>query len=542
MPSHSFFQQLKAQFLPQRKTVFDAAWFVWLLLAAALFLRFWQIEYIPFQNDADELAYVYAGQSLLERGTPISWSSFQYPEENIIEVTTVDSGPVNPEEPITLVGPWFDHPFLLPLLQGAWVKAWGYGFISVPPSLLIRLPMLVISGVTLWLVYALARELYGHRAGLFSLALISFSPVFIFGQRMVTGENVYVPMMLAAVYLAIRVEKSPSFASLESQAVQAHQSWRRAKEDFSASTLLEAYRQFSRLKLQTVRRFFWPILLAGTAGLAKVTGLLAIPVLACYFIFQRKYLRADIIAGAALFVFGLLYFGYGYLLGWEEFLRMLELQSHRFLGWSNPAFLLSHPGFHHFVVYDLSYYVILLLGMASFVITHKDRKDTWLFASIIGSVALVWITSAEQDHLGWYKLSLFTLLAIASGGVVQQALDVASNASTVVRNLMMPLVLLWLTVGTNIGLVRFNESPLPENETLRLVVIGLLMISFAPLVLPLKDRLKASLLKASLVLVVIVLFVQGFYIADNYYAGFCDDRTCPNPEVTVRGLVKNFVK
>lgn len=111
--------------------------------------RFWKMEFVPFQNDADELAFVYAGQSMLEQGIPISWSSFSYDEKYHYSYETTGDKSYNTEGEITFIKPWFDHPYLLSLLQGLWTEAWGYRFPSAPPSLLVRVPMLALALATL---------------------------------------------------------------------------------------------------------------------------------------------------------------------------------------------------------------------------------------------------------------------------------------------------------------------------------------------------------------------------------------------------------
>ena len=122
--------------------------------------------------------------------------------------------------------------------------------------------------------------------------------------------------------------------------------------------------------------------------------------------------------------FGLIYSLYGYLIDWPQFIQMLKTQSFRLLGWRNPAFIFSHPGFHQEPILDAGYYLILFLGLVSlFLPSRKTLINKFLRLSIFGSLLLVWFTSPEVAMLGWYKLPFFTFLAISSGKLIKKNLD-----------------------------------------------------------------------------------------------------------------------
>jgi len=451
------------------------------LLFTALFLRAWKIDYIPFQSDGDELAYVFAGQSLLEKGMPISWSSFDYPSSYHYQKFTLGDEKYNAVDTFQMIKPWFDHPFVLPIVIGGWAEAWGYHFPSIPPSSILRWPMLLFAGLTLYMVYALAKEWFGYWSGIFSLFLISFSPILIFSQRMVIGENLVTPFLLTAIYLAVKQKKVA-----------------------------------------------WPVLFSLLAALSKFTGLIAVPILTIYYILHKEYKRAAVYVIASLGIFALVYGGYGYALGWEQFLAAFAYQSHRLIGWSNPAFILQSPGFHHFIVLDMSYYLILLLGMAPLLFpkTKLKPKDVFLLLTVFILFVTIWATSAEQDLLGWYKIPLFTMMAISAGQVV-----VNSVVPTGV------LFLLWVTVINNFGLVRYPTHPLPEAMSLRFVLAAIFGVTGFGITFD-GTKWGKMLVNASLVCSLSAYLISSFYVTTRYYQAFCRDRRCPVPFMSVKEVLQ----
>lgn len=467
--------------LPKMKSRHLAA----LILLAAIFVRFWKMEYIPYQSDGDELGYVFAGMSLVQENTPISWSGFGgYSNWHRLEQKHLGREDLKADGNFDFVIPWFDHPFLLPLLEGAWASLLGYEFLVIPPSLILRLPMLLTAAATLWLTYIITKKLYGDKAGLLSLLVMGFSPSFVFIHRMVVGENLYMPIILTAVWLLINDK---------------HTLW-----------LL--------------------ISLSLLAGFSKMTGLIIVPLIVTFFLIQKQYKKALIYFFITTILFAIIYALYGALLDWELFVTIFKTQSYRFIGWSNPAFILSHPGFATTIFLDMSYYLILLLGLTPFFVPNQNhqKNDTFLFLAVLITFFLVWLTSAEQDALGWYKLPLFTFLVISMGRVVQ---SIESESF---------IAILVTTVANNYGLVRFPTHPLPSTDTLRLAVGMPILVLFIIILFPIA---KATTIKKILISLLLVLYLgEAFYIADKYYEASCKDRVCPVPELTTRQLITNLIQ
>lgn len=450
----------------------------------ALLARFWKIEFVPFQNDADELAFVFAGQSLLEKGVPISWSSFEYEEKYIYSEESIGDENYNTAGTITFIKPWFDHPYLLSLIQGAWTEAFGYRFPSTPPSLLMRLPMLALSLVTLVLFWKVASTLFSEKTAFISYFLFAFSPSFILGQRMVIGENLVVPLLLATILILVK----------------------------------------NNTKL-------YPLLpvLATLALLSKMTGVLVLLVIGLAFLLRKEWKNLCVYVLASLGLFFVVYLPFAYLLGWSEFVAITSKQSFRLLGWVNPAFIMATPGFHHYLFYDLSYYFFLMFGIVGTVTAPKKQLSQLLQFATFGALVLLWSTSAEQDALGWYKLPFFTLLAISSGYIIEK---ISLAAVAIVGSVI---------VTNNLGLVRFVEHPYPTTEKLRLLVGSLVVAPVLGSVFLSKHQLK-RIVTIALFCLAIMYIGQSLYIADSFYDAQCQHIKCPIPTVTTTGLVKGLIQ
>ena len=443
----------------------------------AIFVRAWKMEYIPFQSDWDEYAYIFAGQTLIETGEPVSISTFAHVYTQNLGFADLAGIPqLNIKEAYVLVKPWFDHPPLLPLIVGGWVKIFNYSFPSHIPSLIYRLPIIFFSSMTLLLVFLISKKLFGFFPALFSLILIGFTPSIIFIQRMVVSENLFLPLLLLTIYLALKQKKT-----------------------------------------------IWLILPTILAGLTKITGLITVPITTAYLILKKQYKKAVIYTISSLTFFTLIYSLYGYSIDWSHFVYMFKVQSFRLLGWTNPAFIFSHPGFHQKIILDAGYYLILFLGLVSlFLPSKKPLVNKFLRLSIFGSLILIWFTSPETAMLGWYKLPLFTFLAISSAKLITKKIDYSL------------IILLAITVINNYGLIRFANHPFPEPELFRLI---LLVVFGGLLTLTLLPQITNKIKKYILICLLTLYIISAFYITDRYYDSICEHKFCPLPILTLKQLI-----
>jgi len=446
------------------------------LLLLAIAVRLWKVEYLPMADDADELAYVYAGQSLLQYGEPISWSSFTY-EENTWQTITFNSGTTNKTTTETFVRPWFDHPMLLPLIMGAVSLSAGYEFPSVPPALIYRLPMILMAIGTLWLVFGLTKYFYGYWPAVFSLAIAAGSPVLIIIQRMVVGENVVVLCLLGALYLYL-----------------------------------------------VKRKLFWAGVIAIVAVQAKAVGLVVIPILTLAITLREGWKKGVVFGVVAGILAVGLFLATGYSLAGDSFFQALSKQGYRLVGWSNPAAILSHSGLQNFNMYDFSYYLIVLLGMTGVFLIPKSKTKI-LAISIFVLMGLIWITSSEKSFLGWYKIPLFLTLVISAGGWIAS------------KRLQLPIALFVITIVNNIGLVRYPTSPLPSSELQRLVILIAIGVILAVVCWLKSVRQKIMLLA---VLIAVYLSQSVYISHKYYEGKCSDIAECTVPTVTLTGLMRQL--
>jgi hypothetical protein len=436
------------------------------------FVRLWKLEYIPYAADADELAYIFAGQSLYQYGIPISWSSFDIPAIKWHNTEPATVG-FESNEIYKYNKPWLDHMFFIPLWTGFQGSLSGYIFPTIPPSIEYRLPMVLLGCGSLALIFLISRKHFGFYPALGSLLLVGMSPVLFFGQRMVVSENALNFFFLLAYYLYI-----------EKQSI-----WYLAMATILAATV-------------------------------KATGLLILPLLCFGFLLNKQYKKAVLYTAASLIGTGILHAAYALHIDWHIFLRLLKQQSFRLVGWGNPAFIFSHPGFHIRPILDFSYYVLLFAGMSIFLIS-KDTEHRYLKMWIAAMFVVVWITSAEQDMLGWYKLPLFSFLGIAAGLAFKE-------------RLYLPLILgILITLINNIGIVKFPGFEFPPPLYLRSVVgvgvVGFMLLQFGVI----KKQWQLTILVAVLSL----YLLQSVYIADQYFGALCKDKICPTPTITLRNYL-----
>lgn len=452
-----------------------------------LFVRINKIEYEPMANDADEMAYIFAGQSLYTFQTPISWSSLNLSETSLGKTSTQPKTVAFGEEMVALHRPWFDHPPLLPLIGGLISHTTRTAFLEIPPVYLYRIPMAVMAIGTVWLLFCVAKELTNEWAALGATAIAAFSPALILGQRMFVGDN-FVAFFLAATLYVLIVEKNSSLLKL--------------------------------------------IAVSVLAITAKYTGVLVVAVAA--FGLWNMGQRAKAVAfsvlslGASAAVLG----AYGWWFGGHTFITTFFAQSFRLLGWSNFSFVFSSPGFHNYLFWDFSYALILVLALTGFLSLDHESKNSskdanTVKAAFILAFVLIWATAAETDHLGWYRLPLFA----SALPLVAMSLSRVSSWGLVSVGV--------LGLINNLGLVRYPEAPLPDTWTLRIVLLLGLALILGTLAYP--AFISKKLKTAALCLVVVLYAGYAMYFSQYYFQAHCKDRNCPIPTITWPQAVKSLI-
>jgi len=158
----------------------------------------------PFRDTNDELAYPWAGLSLLQTGTPISWSYFKsYQEVEQREIWGVK---------YDLVRPYVEKPLLYPLLTALACLAHGERTFDQVRLTTVRLVPLLLCLPSLWLLGLNASRLGGPRLGLLATAVYATLPTIVLGNRLSLTENLLIPLSLLSWWLLERGSLGPQAA------------------------------------------------------------------------------------------------------------------------------------------------------------------------------------------------------------------------------------------------------------------------------------------------------------------------------------------
>ena len=168
---------------------------LFLLIILGGTLRLWKYEYFPVAGETqDEVAWTILGSSLLQTGTPISWSYFKGYE--VIETITFR------ENQFQLVKPALDHPPLFSLIPGFMQTITGHNWKEIPSIKLVRLPMVLLSICNLVLfAWWLQRVVRDSVHKWLSVAVAATAPSVVFLSRLVVSENLLITWMLVILLL-----------------------------------------------------------------------------------------------------------------------------------------------------------------------------------------------------------------------------------------------------------------------------------------------------------------------------------------------------
>ena len=346
------------------------------ILILAGLLRFHDYTLVPFHHEtADEYQHAWEGWHLLHTGKPVAWSTFpdRYPPEGTNEFRWFG-------DPYVLVNPYFDHPPLFSVLVGLTVgvgQAFGVGpppgpgaagFLSSTLPVMRFMPIL-LSLVGVPLVYRLARE-YGatERAALSATLVYASLPVIVLGHRLVKAESLLAVLMMGAILLAYRHQRSGA-----------------VKDALLAG------------------------LLCGLSIWTKATGIAVIGTVVILLLAARRY-RGAVVATAVTGGFVLLYLIYAAAYDFDIFLSVIHAQSTT--KWASlDSFLDLMSGKVVVKWFGRGWYLWLLLaaGVAAL------RKERALLIPIAIYVTLIAITADHRVIYGWYRIPLFAFLCIAAG-------------------------------------------------------------------------------------------------------------------------------
>ncbi|MGD0832845.1 MAG: glycosyltransferase family 39 protein [Candidatus Dormibacteria bacterium] len=349
------------------------------LLLVAGFVRLFEYTTTPEPaQNRDELAWAWTGQSLLETGTPSSWSYL--PAYPAVGVQLTFDGTYMP-----YVHDWLDHPPLFALLVGGVaIDAGETTPQSVTPEVIRILPLL-LSLLTLCLLFFLTRELVGDGWAWLAAVLFAFSPWMVEMSHLVEAESLLAPMLLGALLLLLNGRGHPR------------------------------------------RQLVWLLALCLLAPLVKVVGVSVGISVAVLLLLENRW-RAAVAAVAAAVAGLLVYVAYGVAVNSSLFWSVIHAQGNRhgsFLvaGWEFLLSLRASLGF--FVPLHDPFWYVGLLAVAAVAVFWWDRRAAFLVVPVAVYSAVMAATGPDRTgelvyDAGWYRITVYPLLFAAIAVIVSR--------------------------------------------------------------------------------------------------------------------------
>jgi 4-amino-4-deoxy-L-arabinose transferase-like glycosyltransferase len=442
-----------------------------LILALGLFLRLHDYTQAPkLADNQDELAWTWAGLSLLEDHSPTSWSYLlAYP--HVFAIPEPDNGQLLPG-----VHPWLDHPPLFALFMGGYAWLAGERHFQDVSDAVIRLPVIALSLLTLLLGYVFGRRLLGPAPAIVGAALFALTPAAVLSSREVESEAVLAPLLLLALLILHRLLRSET-------------------------------RRFEPLLL---------LLICALAPLFKVPGASFGVIVAVVLAMHGRWR----LAGLALTMscIGLLvYAWYGVLIDWRRFLAVIEFQASRHSGLLSGYEFITAPAFTDRIPLHDGWWLLGWLAVAAVAYQRRGRRAdlllAWPVVSYAGALMLLADPSATH-RFGWYRLAVYPLVYLAAADLVITAVS---------RPTLVPVALLLLLPGATATLggapngASWNP-PFLLTFALLAVLVGACIATgrAAPEEEGWKRRRAQLAVGATVALILALNVVQSFRLADIY--------------------------
>jgi hypothetical protein len=408
-----------------------------IIILLGLSLRLYQLGEIPSPGEtADEYAWIFMGSSLIQNQVPVGWSYFPYPQVD----NTIIAGHYFP-----IVSPFMDHPPLFSLLPGT-IQTLSGNTWQNPISLgMLRLPMVLLSGLTMWLLYAWSRSWMNRTASLTTLVLYAVAPSAILGNRMILAENLLTPLMLGQLIL-LETKFNQKIRGLESEFIN----------------------------------FLYPLI--------KIAGLAMVLAHTLVLMMEKRWREMiGVIAGALIGISLLI--AYASIFDLEQFLNIQLLQG----SYRHTTFLTILLGFFGKpkAIDTIFFDGLLIAAKLSFIVLAFNLpkkiavKRMYVFASVylifLAATVGEWVqapnTSGGHGSYGWYWYPLFPLFFASLGYLWTESITQRKRVFLFIINLF--LILQFRLIYLYTGLATLGNGGLPDWLVLGILgVIG--AVSFLP--------------------------------------------------------------
>lgn len=343
-----------------------------------LFLRYDNFRTIPRHGSTfDEFAWTWLGINLIQKQTPISWSSQpQYKDRFHLRYQGAA---------FWIVKPYLEHPPLFGLVAGSFALLNGAKDMYDVTLSNMRPLSLILGLFTIFMIFILTNKLYGKEVALISSLLFATVPTIAIGSRLVQNENFLIPFWLLSLYLVLKY-------------------------------------------LETKEKRFRNIaaILAGLLSLAKVPWLVVGLSLSMILSFKNKW-RDAFIVGAVTFAIFLLFVLYGIYFDKDLFMNLWKLQVARYdISFSGFFSVFKDP-----LLVDRFYLDgWIFFGWFSIVLLLKDIKRNYFIVIpfIAYLVTYIFGIPNEPSH-GWYRYPFYPFLLIATAVILIEELKKTSFLS-----------------------------------------------------------------------------------------------------------------
>ena len=377
----------------------------------------------------DEYAWTWLGINLIQKQTPISWSS--QPQYTNREHLTYRGAA------FFLVRPYLEHPPGFGLVAGSFALLNGARDMYDVDIKTIR-PFAVILGLTsIALVFLLAKDLYDRKTAFIASLLYATIPTVAIGSRIVQNENFFIPLFLLALLFTSKYLKNKN----------------------------SLYRNLAAV-------------ICGLLILSKVPWIAAAGSVVLIFLYLKKY--KDLFKFLLIVIpIGLLYIVYGFYWDAKLFIDLWGLQLNRYdISFTSIYALFQKPWLVDRFYLDGRIY----FGWFAFLLLVTDIKKHFVIIFALLSYFVIFLTGIpdEAGH-GWYRYPFYPFLIISIALFVRDYF---------VKNPILTflfLVLVGATLFQNTWVQTFGFS----YFVFRLIIIGW-GLSLIPLLLPFNPLLRVS--------------------------------------------------
>jgi hypothetical protein len=348
------------------------------MTVVAAILRFHDYTVAPPPAlDGDEMAWTWAGQSLIEDGRPTSWTSLPGYSHVTYEKTTLGVVPI--------VTPWLEEPPVFALLEGGTVLLAGETTRQEANVSAARIPVIVLSLITLVLAALLLIRLFGPGIALLATALLTVSPAITEASRTVEAEALLTPLLLGTVLLCHHIGRG----------------------------------RFGRVAVATL------LTVCFVAPLVKPTGLVCALIAAgLLWSCGRRRLAGAALGAAALAVVA--FISYGAFLDWHDFITILGTNGSRVSGFLNAySFITSAiPAIAGPNPLNDVIWLIGWIGIGYIVLGRRGEAERYLAWPCLAYV-IVMVAAASPSLAGaaaWYRIPLMPLVYGAAALVIWESI------------------------------------------------------------------------------------------------------------------------